>query len=54
MQIHAGPVLIMNRNSVSPADDDFIGNIQMEMQNDASENLDAVSILKNANDALMN
>ncbi len=48
---NAGPVLIMNRNSASPADDDFIGNIQMEMQNDASENLDAVSILGKIRDA---
>ena len=48
---NAGPILIMNRNSASPADDDFIGNIQMEMQNDAGENLDAVSILGKIRDA---
>jgi hypothetical protein len=48
---NAGPILIMNRNSSSPADNDFIGNIQMEMENDAGENLDAVSILGQIIDA---
>jgi hypothetical protein len=48
---NAGPILIMNRNSASPADNDYIGNIQMEMENDADENLDAVSILGQVIDA---
>jgi len=48
---NAGPILIMNRNSASPADNDYIGNIQMEMENDAGENLDAVSILGQIIDA---
>ncbi len=46
----AGPVLKLTRDSGSPADDDFLGNIQIEMDNDAGENLDAVSILAQAKD----
>jgi hypothetical protein len=47
---NAGPVLKLTRDSGSPADDDFLGNIQIEMDNDAGENLDAVSILAQAKD----
>jgi len=46
----SGPVLKLTRDSGSPADDDFLGNIQIEMDNDAGENLDAVSILAQAKD----
>ena len=46
----AGPILKLTRDSGSPADDDFLGNIQIEMDNDAGENLDAVSILAQAKD----
>ena len=48
---NAGPLLVLNRNSASPADNDYIGNIQMEMENDADESLDAVSILGQLIDA---
>ena len=41
----AGPLLVFHRDSSSPANNDFIGNIQFEMENNASEQLDAVSIL---------
>ena len=47
---NAGPVLKLTRDSGSPADDDFLGNIQIEMDNDAGDNLDAVSILAQAKD----
>jgi hypothetical protein len=47
---NAGPILIFNRDSASPADNDYLGNIQMEMDNDAGDNLDAVSILAQATD----
>ena len=47
---NAGPILKLTRDSASPADNDFLGNIQMEMDNDAGENLDAVSILAQATD----
>ena len=48
---NAGPILKLTRDSASPADNDFVGNIQMEMENDAGENLDAVSILGKIRDA---
>ena len=47
---NAGPVLKLTRDSGSPADEDFLGNIQIEMDNDAGDNLDAVSILAQAKD----
>jgi len=47
---NAGPVLKLTRDSGSPADEDFLGNIQIEMDNDAGDSLDAVSILAQAKD----
>ena len=47
---NAGPLLIFKRDSASPADSDFLANIQIEMDNDAGDNLDAVSILAQATD----
>ena len=46
----AGPLLVFHRDSSSPANNDFIGNIQFEMENDAGEQLDAVSILGKISD----
>jgi len=45
-----GPLLVFHRDSSSPANNDFIGNIQFEMENDAGEQLDAVSILGKISD----
>ena len=48
---NTGPVLNLQRDSGSPADDDFIGNIKLQADNDAGEVLDHVSILGQVVDA---
>ena len=48
---NTGPVLNLQRDSGSPADDDFIGNIKFQADNDAGEVLDHVSMLGQILDA---
>ena len=40
----SGPRLSLKRESGSPANNDYLGNIQFQMKNDAAESMDAVSI----------
>lgn len=48
---NTGPVLNLQRDSGSPADNDYIGNIKLQADNDAGEVLDHVSILGQIVDA---
>ena len=45
-----GPILVLRRDSSSPADDDLLGNIQMEMENSNGSKVDVISVVGQAKD----
>jgi len=45
-----GPLLVLRRDSSSPADDDLLGEIQMEMENSNGSKLDVISVVGQAKD----
>ena len=47
---NVGPNLVLRRDSSSPADDDLLGSIQMEMENSNGSKLDVISIVGQAKD----
>ena len=46
-----GPVLTLNRNSASPADDDLIGSIEFDGRNDATQAVEYAQIISQIRDA---